>query len=249
MIKPYFTVAYNDTTGTPNWVSWRVTRWDLGDAPRRQIFEADPELPPGFYRVTHKDYSGGGFDRGHMCPHGDRAANQHMSNATFTMTNIIPQAANVNQRAWAHLEDYCRDLVRDEDKRLYVTAGPTGRGGIGLHGPAETIARGKVIVPAACWKIVVVVDESGGGSGETSAADLGRIDGNTRVISVVMPNDETAVGEDWTPYRTSVAEVERRTGYHFFDKLPSNVREALRQKVDSVYVPPAKPYNRGRERE
>src|SRR5690348_5776487 len=58
MVKPYFTVAYNDTTGTPNWVSWRVTRWDLGEAPRRQIFEADTELPPGFYRVTHKDYSG-----------------------------------------------------------------------------------------------------------------------------------------------------------------------------------------------
>jgi endonuclease G len=245
MVKPYFTLAYNDTTGTPNWVSWRLTRWDLGEAPRRPEFEADRELPPGFYRVTHKDYSGGGFDRGHMCPHGDRAANPDMSFATFVMTNIIPQAAKVNQNAWAHFEDYCRDLVRNDDKRLYITAGPTGRGGVGLNGPADTIARGKVTVPAACWKIVVVLDETGGGTGESADADLRRVDGNTRVIAIVMPNDQNGVGEDWTPYRTSVAEVERRTGYHFFDKLPPNLRDALWQKVDAVSVAPPRPYHRG----
>ena len=46
----------------PSWVSWRVTRWDLGESPRKPVFDADPELPPGFYRVTHRDYSGGGFE-------------------------------------------------------------------------------------------------------------------------------------------------------------------------------------------
>src|SRR4051812_7503211 len=39
MIKPYFALAYNDTIGTPNWVSWRLTRWDLGEAPRKQVFD------------------------------------------------------------------------------------------------------------------------------------------------------------------------------------------------------------------
>ena len=40
----------------------------------------------------HRDYTGSGFDRGHMCPHSDRAANEEMSFATFVMSNIIPQA-------------------------------------------------------------------------------------------------------------------------------------------------------------
>ena len=30
MVKPYFAMSYNDSTGTPNWVSWRVTAADLG---------------------------------------------------------------------------------------------------------------------------------------------------------------------------------------------------------------------------
>ena len=59
---------------------------------------------------------------------------------------------------------------------------------------------------------------------------------DARVIAVVMPNDEAAVGPDWAPYRTSVAEVERLTGYRFFTRLPPDVAEALRQKVDAEPV-------------
>src|SRR5438093_2056873 len=102
MIKPFFCLSYNDSTGTPNWVSWRVTRENLGNAPRQLQFDSDATLPPGCYRVIHKDYSGSGFDRGHLCPHSDRAANDEMSFATFVMTNIIPQAPSVNEKAWAN---------------------------------------------------------------------------------------------------------------------------------------------------
>src|SRR5205823_19151 len=84
--------------------------------------------------------------------HADRAATSEMSFATFVMTNIIPQAANVNERAWAHLEEYCRTLVSREHDRLYVIAGPAGRGGRGTAGYKESIAGGRVTVPAQCWK-------------------------------------------------------------------------------------------------
>ena len=55
MVKPYYTLAYNSTKGIPNWVSWRLTRADLGPARRKQLFDPDTTLPPGFYRVTHRD--------------------------------------------------------------------------------------------------------------------------------------------------------------------------------------------------
>jgi len=109
MVKRHYALSYNDSKGTPNWVSWRVTKYDLGDAPRKRQFDPDGDLASGFYRVTHRDYTGGGFDRGHMCPHSDRANSQEASFATFVMSNIIPQAPNVNQGAWAQLEDYTRD--------------------------------------------------------------------------------------------------------------------------------------------
>lgn len=233
MVKPYYALSYNNPAGRPNWVSWRVTQADLGDAPRKPTFDADVTLPPGFYRVIHKDYSGSGFDRGHLCPHSDRAANREMSFATFVMTNIIPQAPNVNQKAWAQLEVYCRDLVR-QHQRLFVIAGPAGRGGRGSNGSRESIAGGKVTVPAECWKIVVAVPESGDD-------DLSKIGPGTRVIVVVMPNDNDAVGEEWAKFRTSAAEVEGRTGLKFFDRLPDGIAQVLRQKVDNTQIAPPRP--------
>jgi endonuclease G len=238
MVKPYFALSYNNSSGTPNWVSWRLTTSDLGTAPRKQIFDLDTTLPPGLYRVTHKDYSASGFDRGHLCPHGDRAASQEMSFSTFVMTNIIPQAPHVNQKAWAHQESWCRDLVRRQHHHLYIIAGPSGKGGRGSAGLRDVIAGGKVTVPARCWKVVVIVPEAGGGN------DLARISASTRVVTVIMPNDNDMVGDDWAQFRTTPAEVERQNGLRFFDTLSPDVAQALRQKLDTA--PIASPRTLGR---
>ena len=235
MPKPWYCLSYNDSTGTPNWVSWQVVADDLGTAPRKPDFDTDESLPSTFYHVTTRDYSGSGFDRGHMCPHSDRAATEEMSFSTFIMTNIIPQAPNVNRKASAQLEEYCRKLVTREHDHLYIIAGPAGRGGHGSKGPAESLGAGHVTVPASCWKVVVVVPESAGGN------DLAAIGPSTRVITVLMPNDERQVSDEWTPFRTSPAEVERQTSLHFFDRLSPPVAQALRQKVDDAYVPPPEP--------
>ncbi|MGE5611929.1 MAG: DNA/RNA non-specific endonuclease [Bacillota bacterium] len=233
MVKQYYALSYNNAAGIANWVSWRVAAADLGNAPRKRLFDPDGELPLGFKRVVSQDYSGSGFDRGHLCPHSDRAADEAMSFSTFVMTNIVPQAPNVNEKAWAHMEAYCRALVRQQHQRLYIVAGPAGRGGRGSAGLRETIGRSKVTVPAQCWKVVVSVSESGG------ADDLAKINPSTRVITVLMPNDNEVVGDEWAKYRTSPAEVEQRTGLHFFDRLPPGVAETLRQKVDRVSITPA----------
>jgi endonuclease G len=245
MVKPFFALSYNDSTGAPNWVSWRVVRSDLGDSPRKPGFDPDLTLPAGFKVVTTTDYSGSGFDRGHMCPHSDRAANQEMSYATFVMSNIIPQAPNVNGKAWNNLEMYCRDLVRRggaSGKRLYVVAGPAGRGGRGSRGPRETIGgRGAavVVVPAECWKVIVVVADDG-------ADDPSRITADARVIAVVMPNDNDAVGDEWAKYRVTAAAIEQRTGLKFFDRLAPDVADTMRRKLDDVAIAPPRSTGRGR---
>jgi endonuclease G len=129
MVKKYYALAYDNEAGIANWVSWRVVAADLGNAPRKRVFDPDVELPLGFKRVVSQDYTGGGFDRGHLCPHSDRAADEEMSFSTFVMTNIIPQAPNVNEKAWAQLESYCRALVKRQRQHLYIVAGPSGKGG------------------------------------------------------------------------------------------------------------------------
>jgi endonuclease G, mitochondrial len=239
MEKEYFALSYNNTKGTPNWVSWQLATNYLGDAPRMP-FHPDETFPLGFRHITPKDYTGSGFDRGHMCPHSDRNATPHMSQATFVMSNIIPQSPHVNQKAWAQLEMYCRTLVERHHKVLYIVSGPAGHGGAGSEGPQEIIGkRLKVLVPAVCWKVILVLDAEEGD-------DLKRVDKNTRLIAVIMPNDMT-VGEDWSRYRVPVKEVEKLTGYRFFNKVPARIIEPLKEKVDEEHIPKPRAIHHGTE--
>jgi endonuclease G len=220
MKKTYFALSYNNAKGTPNWVSWRVEKEDLGNAPRVP-FTADPDLPAGFNRVTNADYDDSGFDRGHMCPHGDRQSDAEASKATFVMTNVVPQSAANNEHGWERFESYCRSLVR-QGKELYVVAGPQGQGGESRKGRRDVIhgKAGDIVVPETTWKVVMVLD-AGGAPGP-----------DTRLLAVVMPNDQT-VGDDWRKYQTKVAEVEKLTGFTFFDKADPAIIGPLKGRVDA----------------
>ncbi len=233
MVKPYFALAYDDSAGEPRWVSWRLCAADLGSAPRKRTFDSDDTLPASFDHVASRDYTGSGFDRGHMCDHSDRASTLSSSYGTFVMTNIVPQAPNNNRKCWAQLENYCRELARAGD-RLYISSGPAGRGGVGSKGPADSIAEGRVIVPAQIWKVIVVTRDTG-------RDDLANVDATDRVIAVDVPNDNDRVGEEWAGFRCAPASIEAKTGLHFFTALPDDVRMALDAKVDSETITPPRP--------
>jgi endonuclease G len=116
-----------------------------------------------------------------------------MSAATFVMTNMAPQSPELNQKAWAQLEMYCRHLVEDDNKTLYIVCGPWGRGGVGRNGPETSIGdERKITVPSKCWKTVLVLDAGG------KEDDVKKVNASTRIISVIMPNDDS-VGQDWGP--------------------------------------------------
>jgi endonuclease G, mitochondrial len=222
--RPQYALSYNARTRAPNWVSWRLRKDDVGNAARAP-FEQDPKLPKGFTRITSHAYDGCGFDRGHMCPAKDRSASPHDIRATFYMTNVLPQSPACNQKAWERLEAYCRDLVK-KGHELHIVCGPHGVGGTGKNGHRAEIGRGRmeVTVPARLWKVIVVLPYEGAEPRK-----------NTRVIAVLMPNDQT-VDYDWMKYRVAVKEIQRLTGYQFFRNMPPSIAAALRSHVDDVMV-------------
>jgi endonuclease G len=57
----------------------------------------------------------------------------------------------------------------------------------------------------------------------------------TRVIAILMPNDQT-VGFDWTKYRTTAREIQKKTGLKFFANLPPDLADALLDHHDEVEV-------------
>lgn len=214
--RPQYAISYHRSKGAPNWVSWHLSYLDLGGAPRSD-FRPDSELPAGWYRVTPSDYTGSGYDRGHMCPSGDRTASPTDNQATFLMTNIMPQTPDNNQGPWAGLEEYCRGLVRAGNE-LYVASGGEGYAG------AMVIAGGRVAVPAYTWKVIVVLAEG--------ANDLSRVGTGTRVIAVRMPNRQGIRYHDWRLYRVSVDQIERGTGYNFLSNVAANVQSIIEARVD-----------------
>lgn len=223
MDKEYYQLSYNRDRGTPNWVSWHVSRKDLGKMSRANDFRPDADIPDNWYQVSHTSYIGSGFDRGHNCPSGDRTATRAANEATFLMTNMIPQAPNHNQHLWKNLEDYTRSLVMDGNE-VYVIMGSYGVGGAGSKGTAKAIDRNKITVPERIWKILVVLPEGNN--------DLQRINKHTRIIAVNTPN-KNDVNTKWSAYLTSIEEIEKATRYKLLDKVPAAVRQELVKKVDT----------------
>jgi endonuclease G len=226
MKKQYYALSYNNTKGTPNWVSWHLSKEDLGNASRAGLpFLPDEELPAGFKKVVTREYAGSGFDRGHMCPAADRGSDMDALKATFVMTNLVPQSPANNRKGWEKFESYCRSLVKQNDnKELYIVSGPNGEGGTGENGFKRGLPNDdnpRIVVPASTWKVVMVMDRGEG------------VNGDTRLIAVNTPNDET-VTEQWWKYQTSVRSVEQMTGYRFFAAAGAAI-ESLKDTVDTAH--------------
>ena len=215
MEKPQYSMSYNRDNGESNWVSWHLDASWLGSAPRQNDFRADTTLPTGWYQVQATDYSGSGFDRGHMCPSADRTITITANSATFLMTNMIPQLPANNQGVWANLETYCRTLV-SQGNELYVVSG-----GQGLQ---YFIANGHVAVPANTWKVIIVLPNG--------SNDVSRVTATTRTIAVVIPNSGS-IGTDWKTYRVSVDQVEAITGFDFFSNVPQSIQNVIEANVDN----------------
>lgn len=214
--RSQYALSYNRDNGTPNWVSWHLDSTDIGSTPRCDCFQADTSLPSGWYRVVTSDYTGSGYDRGHMTPSGDRTSSSANNQATFIMTNIIPQAPDNNQGPWEVLESYSRTLANGGNE-LYIISG--GSGSVG------TIAGGKVRIPARTWKIIVVLP--------VGSNDISRITTSTRVIAVNMPNQQGIRSVNWKTYRTTVDQIESLTGYDFLSNVPANIQSVIEATVDT----------------
>jgi endonuclease G, mitochondrial len=222
--KPQYISSYHRDRGIPNWVSWYLSSAWVGSTARQDNFRADTSLPSGWYQVGNTDYVGGGFDRGHNCPSADRTLTVEDNSATFFMTNMMPQAADNNQGPWATLENYCRTLV-NAGNELYIVAGSYGTGGTGVNGTFNTIAGGKITVPNRTWKVIVVLP--------TGTNDVARVDANTRIIAIDMPNAQGIRANNWGTYRVSVDFLESKTGYNILSALPESVQTVVEAKTDA----------------
>jgi len=218
-VKDEYVISYNGSRKVPNWVSWELNTSYLGGTDRQNDFRPDDTFPPGEPQASLADYSGSGYDRGHMCPSADRTLSTQTNSKTFYLTNMVPQAANNNQGPWAVLENDSRTLVR-AGKELFIISGGT------FSASSNTVGSG-MVVPDMTFKVIVVLDSVGQGVANVTV--------NTRVIAVLMPNENALIskGADWHAYRVSVDTIEAMTGYDFLSDVPPAIQAVIEARVDN----------------
>lgn len=223
--KPQYAVSYNRDRGIPNWVSWHLDSTWRGPGQRQDDFREDPTLPAGFYRVQGTSYQGSGFDRGHNTPSADRTRSNADNSATFLMTNMIPQAPDNNQGPWNNMEQDLRTIM-EAGNELYIIMTNGGTGGTGSNGGVtNSIDSGRVAVPAFVYKVAIILP--------VGDNDVARVNANTRVIAVKMPNTQGIRNNDWRSYRVSVDQIESETGLDFFSNVPANIQAIIEARVDN----------------
>jgi endonuclease G, mitochondrial len=210
----YYAVSYNRQKAIANWVSWRLVKNSFGDASRQNDFRPDDRLPNGWTQITPYDYSGSGFDRGHLCPSADRSSSIEGNSTTFLMTNIAPQTNDLNTGPWEKLETYSRNLAK-RNNTIYIITGQYGENGK---------LRNKLTIPTNYWKIVVVLPNNG---------DISSINKDTRIIAVDMPNVDGIGKKTWRDFKTTVRQIEQKTGDNFLSNVPQNIQNVLETKVDT----------------
>jgi len=224
LVKPQYALSYNNSLGSANWVSWHLSSAWKGSAPRQSSFTVDSLLPPGFVKVASSWYKSTGFDRGHLCPSEDRDGSIDDNKATFTMTNVLPQAPVCNQVTWQSLEAYAQKLITTGNE-IYIIAGPGGMGGSGSLGAASSIHGGGVRVPSFVWKVLVVLP--------VGSDDTQRVAQSARVIAVKMPNTQSVNQHPWGFYRLSVDSLEALTGFDFLSSVDPSAQDAVEATVDA----------------
>ena len=200
-----YTLSYDAKNKTPQWVAWELTKEETrGKEERTNEFQPDPDVMGA--KVVTYDYSGSGYDRGHMAPAGDMKWSKKAMQESFYMSNICPQDHNLNTEDWNDLENKSREWARRYGK-VYIVCGPIYNGTRN-----EYIGDHRVKVPDAFFKIILI-------NHDRKQAALGFY-------------FENKAGErPLSEYLVSVDKLEDMTGLDFFSALPDDLENQLEKEI------------------
>lgn len=150
--NPTYSVLYDAEYQCPVFVSWSVTRADVGGQDRRskRYFKIDTRLP--LPRAKDADYTNTGWQRGHMVPAKDRSSSKAAFNSTFLMSNVAPMEPYLNQADWLLSEVATRYLATKYSK-VHVVAGA-----LFLDSLPAIVGESRIRVPSHYWKAIYTTE-------------------------------------------------------------------------------------------
>ncbi|TYP76085.1 DNA/RNA non-specific endonuclease [Aquimarina intermedia] len=201
----FYTLSYHEDHEQAEWVLYRLNRNQLSpNKYKRPYFVEDPKVRT--HSADWRNYKKSGYDRGHLCPAGDRKFSYKAFEETFLTSNIAPQLPEFNQGIWNQLEQRVRYWTKEYNSLIVITGGILDEG-------LESIGYEAVSVPRYFYKIIL------------------REEGNTyRLAAFIIPNKDVA--KALNHYQTTIDQIEMRTGIDFFEKMDNSMEEILESSID-----------------
>lgn len=200
----YYSLSYSDANRQAEWVFYNLTPEQInGTQARTDDFRADVLVKNNPVKST--DYTGSGYDRGHLCPAADMSLNLTSMSETFYMSNMTPQNPSFNRGIWSTLEDKVRSWAIEKNG-VYVATGPI------LNNNCGAISNGTITVPCSFYKIVY----KDTGADKIAVAFILNNQGSTANLKTFVCN---------------IDQIETLTGIDFFSALPDDVENKLESSI------------------
>lgn len=195
-----YSLSYFEAHEQAEWVAYELKKSHLSRTNhKRPYFEIDKAVKTG---AAHwRNYKQSGYDRGHLCPAGDRKFTKEAHDETFLTSNISPQKHDFNSGIWNRLEQKVRYWAGKYNGVYVVTGGV-------LNGSMKSIGDENVSVPNQFYK--VLIDNN---------------TGQTKMIAFLMPHKDS--NKPLYEFVVSVDEIEKLTGIDFFPELDDTIENKL----------------------
>ncbi|WP_296211223.1 DNA/RNA non-specific endonuclease [Psychrobacter sp. UBA3480] len=182
-----FAVMYSGVSRTPLWSAEHLDRTRLQQAKqidREDSFHEESKLPKSA-RASLSDYSGSGYDRGHLAPNANMA-NRSQQYDSFSLANIAPQSPRNNRYIWRNIESATRYLTQQYGEVYTIT-------GVAFTDKKTKQLANRVLVPSHFFKAVYIPATNQAGvyyapNDESERIDVFSIDELTTEIGIdVLP--------------------------------------------------------------
>lgn len=164
---------------------------------------------------------GGGYARGHMLPSADRYNTWNTNAQTCYSTNIMAQDYDFNSKSWGNLENKVRTNVCADT--LFVVVGT-------LFESNKTVSKnGRTIsVPSHCYKMLL---RTKNGNTKKNIADIKSAD-ELMCIGFIFENNSKGTNTALKDAAISVAELERRSGFSFYQNLDPSIADKVKSQCN-----------------
>jgi len=207
-----YIVGYSYLFRQPSWTLELIDpKSSVINTGRSDNFRPDHRVPE-IFRADLDDFSGTGFDRGHMVSSAEKRSEEILNSETFLLSNMSPQAPDLNRRIWRDLEAEVRVLAaRPTVLEVYVVSGIM----FDITRPFKLIGQGpsKVIVPHWYFKSILAEDNRG----------------KLKMWTFAIPNEKCT--KPLTDYLVTTRHVEIWTGLHLWERLVGTDIEKQKAKV------------------